>query len=292
MAHLSDEQLHTALAELDQALYNHEQWHKSLMRVLVANIPPDPSDLAPDAHQRCRFGQWYDSCKEGVLLERPAFKALGTAHQQMHESATNLLQRRVDRLEVGVSDLDQFTNLIDRMRLEIQSLRSELIETEQSRDPLTGATNRGRLLTELREQQALVRRGLQECALVMVDLDHFKEVNDRHGHAAGDAVLRRTAACLQAELRAYDQLYRYGGEEFLLLMPESTVDAASTLAERLRSIVETNPVPHNGEEIRVTASFGVAALEAGPPVEESIDRADKALYRAKEAGRNRVDAAA
>jgi diguanylate cyclase (GGDEF)-like protein len=294
MLQLSGEQLQAATAHLDQAVYNHEQWHKGLQRVLIARLPPDDVDLLPDAHLRCRFGQWYESDAAASLREQPAFAALGQAHQQMHESATHLLQRSADDLPIPVSDLDEFSNRLDRMRLEIESLRRELTETAQNRDRLTGARNRTNLLADLREQQALVRRGLQECALVMIDLDHFKEVNDRQGHAAGDAVLSSTASCLQSHVRAYDRLYRYGGEEFLVLMPEVTIDAAATMAERSRVAVDELQIedPSGGPPIRVTASFGGAALDATRPVEESIDRADKALYQAKAGGRNRVEASA
>lgn len=293
MLQLSGQQLQAAIAQLDQAIYNHEQWHKNLVRVLIARLPPDTADMAPDAYQRCRFGQWYDSDGAESLRDHSAFVALGAAHRQMHESAAQLLQRSVDELAISASDFDQFNNVLDRMRLEIQSLRRELAETAQNRDPLTGARNRTGLLADLREQQALVRRGVQECALAMVDLDRFKETNDEHGHAAGDAVLAATSRCLQAKVRPYDHVYRYGGEEFLVVMPQMSVDAALAVGERLRAAVEALEVHEGagGNTLRPTASFGIAALDAERPVEESIDRADKAMYGAKSAGRNRVEAA-
>lgn len=292
MLNLSGQQLQTTIAHLDQAIYNHEQWYKNLLRVLIARLPPDEPDLLPDAHERCRFGQWYQSDGAAELHDDLAFAALGQAHRKMHESAARLLQRSADGLPISVNDLDQFNNLLDNMRLEIQSLRRELAETAQNRDPLTGARNRTNLLSDLREQQALVRRGLQSCALMMIDLDHFKEINDRHGHAAGDAVLVATSQCAQAQVRPYDRLYRYGGEEFLLLMPQVTVDAALKTAERLRVAVAAQEThnPAASPPLRITASFGVAPLDATRPVEESIDRADKAMYQAKAGGRNRVEA--
>jgi diguanylate cyclase len=144
---------------------------------------------------------------------------------------------------------------------------------------------------ELREQHALVRRGLQECSLAMVDIDFFKAVNDTHGHAMGDAVLRSVAQYLQANIRPYDQLYRYGGEEFLLCLPETSVAAAVGLTERLRAGVAAQSIGNStdGPGIRVTASFGVAALDGSLPVEKAIERADQAMYGAKSAGRDRVE---
>ncbi len=290
MLDLSGQRLQSAIAHFDQAIYNHEQWYKNLVRVLIARLPPDEADLQPDAHHRCRFGQWCDSDEADPLRDHPAFVALRDAHQQMHGSATELLRRSADQLPINAPDLDQFTNLLDRLRLEIQSLRQELAETSQNRDPLTGARNRTTLLSDLREQQALVRRGLEACSLIMIDLDHFKRVNDAHGHGTGDAVLASTAASLREHLRPYDRIYRYGGEEFLLLMPQVDLEAALSMADRLRGAVEGQRIdnPAGGEPLKITASFGVAALDGVDPIEGSIDQADKALYEAKEAGRNRV----
>jgi diguanylate cyclase (GGDEF)-like protein len=145
------------------------------------------------------------------------------------------------------------------------------------------------MLSDLREQHALVRRGVQQCSIAILDLDHFKNVNDQHGHPAGDATLASISHCLQTGVRPYDRIYRYGGEEFLVTMPSTTIDSALAVAERLRAAVEASEIRSTGGLVlRITASFGVAALEATRPIEESIDRADKALYRAKASGRNCV----
>lgn len=291
MPYFSIQQLQMAIAQLEQAIYNHEQWYRNLLRVLIARLPPDAPDLMPDAHRRCRFGQWYDSDVAGFLRDHPAFVAIGQVHEQMHRSATHLLQRVAYELPVSANDLDQFNNVLDRLRLELQCLFSEFVETTRNRDPLTGARNRTSLLTDLREQQALVRRGAQHCTLAMIDVDHFKDINDRYGHAAGDAVLVATSRCLQAHVRPYDRIYRYGGEEFPLCMPNTTVDAALEIAERLRIAVAAQQIRYGGGPgLQITASFGVAALDAERPVEESIDRADKSMYQAKTAGRNRIEA--
>jgi diguanylate cyclase (GGDEF)-like protein len=292
MPYFSIQQLQMAIAQLEQAIYNHEQWYKNLLRVLIARLPPDAPDLMPDAHHRCRFGQWYDSDAAGFLRDHPGFVAIGQAHEQMHRNATHLLQRVTYELPVSANDLDQFNNVLDRLRLELQSLRGELVEATHNRDPLTGARNRTSLLADLREQQALVRRGVLHCTLAMIDIDHFKDINDRYGHVAGDAVLASTAQCLHAHVRSYDRIYRYGGEEFLLCMPNTTVDAALEIAERLRIAVAAQQIRHGGSGpgLQITASFGIAALDTEGPVEESIDRADKSMYQAKTAGRNRVEA--
>jgi len=289
---LPGRQLEIVIAHLDQASYNHDQWYRNLVRVLVARLPPDDADLRRDAHQRCRFGQWYESDSIPALREQPAFIALGDAHRSMHDSARRLLQRVDHDLPISANDLDQFSNHLDHMRLELESLRRDLVEMARNRDPLTDARNRGSLLADLREQHALVRRGLQECALVMIDLDHFKAINDTHGHGMGDAVLRGVAQYLQANMRAYDHLYRYGGEEFLLCAPHTSAPQAAALAERLRAGLAELRIHASADDagVGVTASFGVALLDGALTVEDGIEQADQAMYRAKEAGRNCVSA--
>lgn len=286
-------QLQAVLGQLDQALYNHEQWTKGLVRSLVARLPADVTDLRPDAHRRCRFGQWIDSGEADPLREHPTFMALAQSHEQMHRQAADMLRRGDEGLPVSAEEFDQFGNSLDRVRLEIQSLRRELSETLQNRDVLTGARNRVSLLSDLREQQALVRRGVQNCGLVMFDLDHFKLVNDQYGHLAGDAVLVATVSCVQARLRPYDRIYRYGGEEFLITLPGSDLPTTMATAERLRAAIseQVNSSTMATRPRQVTASFGVTMLDASVTIEECIDRADRAMYAAKSRGRNRVECA-
>lgn len=286
----SRQQLLTTIAQLDQALDNHEQWHKGIVRALIAHVPPDAADLEPDAHRRCHLGQWYESDATRSLRDHPAFLALGKAHEQMHSSATKLLQHACDKLPIQAEEIDAFGDVRDRLKLELQSLRQELAEALANRDPLTGARNRLSMLADLREQHALVQRDAQQCAIAIIDLDFFKKVNDHYGHLTGDAVLASTVHCLESLIRPYDRIYRYGGEEFLLCMPNTSVDAAIPLAERLRAAVAAIEVKSSdGAILRVSASFGVAALHKMRSVEESIDKADKAMYLAKHRGRNRVE---
>lgn len=286
------QQLQRAIAQLDQAIDNHEHWYRALLRTLIARAPADPSDLLPDAHHHCRFGQWLASRETEPLHDHPAYAVLVEAHAQMHHDASLLLHRVLNQLPVAETEFDQFSASLDLMRLELHSLRSELADAIEHRDPLTGVRNRTNMLADLREQQALVTRGVLPCSMAIIDLDHFKRINDRHGHPAGDAVLASVARTLDANVRPYDRIYRYGGEEFLVCMPSTTLDQAVELAERLRGAIGSHDpgVAPSGQRLRVTASFGVTSMAPDRPVEESIDRADKALYQAKSGGRNRVTA--
>jgi len=162
-----------------------------------------------------------------------------------------------------------------------------LNEQLYNRDPLTGTNTRIGLLSELREQHELVKRGVQPCSLIMMDLDHFKAVNDRHGHPAGDQVLVETAEFLMKHMRAYDKVFRYGGEEFLICLPSREAAVGLGVVERLReALAQKRFALADGTALHITASFGLALLNPELPVEATLDRADKALYAAKDAGRN------
>jgi diguanylate cyclase (GGDEF)-like protein len=163
-------------------------------------------------------------------------------------------------------------------------------------DVLTGWQNRRYLLVRLMEELARSRRDQSELVCLMLDLDHFKQVNDTYGHAAGDEVLRELAQRVESQVRASDVAARYGGEEFVVLLPHTDVDAGKALAERIRRAVSAEPVSFDDEgEVTVTASIGIATVLPGDEddlktVGDSLlARADVALYRAKAAGRNRVE---
>ncbi len=164
-----------------------------------------------------------------------------------------------------------------------------------SRDPLTDLWNRRRFTEEaLREIALSLRYGHPFC-LAMADIDHFKKINDTHGHAAGDVVLREVADLLRRNLRSSDILARFGGEEFVFLLPQTTVEKGGSVFEKLRGLCSTATVNALGNEIRVTLSFGVSAYdpagERGLPerlLDDLVRRADAALYVSKEQGRNRV----
>ncbi|NYE60767.1 diguanylate cyclase (GGDEF)-like protein [Duganella sp. 1224] len=162
------------------------------------------------------------------------------------------------------------------------------------RDPLTGCYNRRHLHEQLLETEiSRAQRYRLSLTVIMCDLDHFKAVNDTYGHYGGDAVLQRFAALLQSMTRdSIDSVVRYGGEEFLLILPETDLAGGELLAERLRASLAATPVAHEGQQIAVTASFGVASVDFASSAHNAhvnmIAAADDLLYAAKNSGRNRV----
>ena len=130
---------------------------------------------------------------------------------------------------------------------------------------------------------------VDRIGFVMIDIDHFKSINDNHGHLGGDEVLREASRRLKACLRTYDVIGRYGGEEFLVVLPQTDLASAGLVAERMRLAIRETPFDVEGKTIQVTASFGAAQSEdADEDVEKVLRRADDGLYRAKEGGRDRV----
>jgi diguanylate cyclase (GGDEF)-like protein len=169
---------------------------------------------------------------------------------------------------------------------------SDRLAALSTTDPLTGIPNRRALDDHLADELARARRYNTPLAVVMLDLDHFKRLNDRHGHAAGDAVLRHVAHILDAEKRRGDTIARFGGEEFVAILSHADETAAQGWAERVRGRLGASAVDMAGTMLRVTASFGVAAAlpgDAGVAGGEALlASADHALYAAKARGRNRV----
>jgi two-component system cell cycle response regulator len=156
-------------------------------------------------------------------------------------------------------------------------------------DPLTGLSNRRALLSALQVEIAHARRHGSPLSFCLMDVDHFKSVNDTHGHAAGDQVLAAIGGLLRRSLRTPDIPARWGGEEFVVVLKQTDGAGAVVAAERIRKAVEALVIDSGGKRIPVTASIGVAEFKADDSVEALIDRADNAMYRAKTAGRNRVE---
>ncbi|MDB5848651.1 MAG: hypothetical protein JWP29_2403, partial [Rhodoferax sp.] len=172
-----------------------------------------------------------------------------------------------------------------------KELEAELLQLAHT-DSLTGVLNRRAFTERSAEAIAGARRQQRPLAVLMLDIDHFKQVNDGHGHAAGDLAIQRVAAVALRNLRALDLLGRLGGEEFGILLPETTAGEALATAERLRNAIAADLLVNDGSEIALTVSIGLSSLRPGEDIQALYQRADQALYAAKRAGRNRVFVAA
>jgi diguanylate cyclase (GGDEF)-like protein len=197
--------------------------------------------------------------------------------------------RSGEQIQLGPNIIYRFAMTDDvEERLQRQLFESAI------RDPLTGAYNRKYLDERLAAEVAHARRHGTKLALLMLDLDDFKSTNDRHGHLAGDAVLRQVCEEIRSLIRLEDIFARFGGEEFVVITRGDSVENAALLGERLRRAIVATPIQFDGASIPVSVSIGVAGLdevERPAKPEDLIDRADGRLYRAKQLGRNRVTSA-
>jgi diguanylate cyclase (GGDEF)-like protein len=206
----------------------------------------------------------------------------------MDAGADDYITKPFDQNELQVR-LRAGTRLVD---LQSQLLKArEDLRDQATRDSLTRLWNRSSILGELGRELARSERDSRPLGVVIVDLDHFKHVNDTYGHLAGDAVLREAARRMQNSIRQYDSIGRYGGEEFLILFPGCSEVDSYAQADRLRKQLGQTEMSLNDTSVRITASFGVTTALPGErwTPEVLIRKADEALYVAKKSGRNRVE---
>lgn len=175
---LSQNDMRNALAELEQALFHHEQWWEALSRTLICNLSPDQRDIDAQPQRKCQFGQWLYGPNSHSLASHPSFAEIKSAHERMHRCATDLLIASMQRQPISLEAYERFNNALKQMRLEVMTTKQELEHAIYNIDALTGAASRFGMLTKLREQQALVQSKVHFCCLAMMDLDCFKRVND------------------------------------------------------------------------------------------------------------------
>jgi diguanylate cyclase (GGDEF)-like protein len=232
-----------------------------------------------------------------VGLAAAAAVGLGLARSIL--DPLRLLKAGADQFRAGdlshripLSSRDEFGQLggtFNTMAEKLQKDQADLADLSQ-RDGLTGLDNYREFRRQLSEEAQRSLRYGRPFSLLMLDLDHFKQVTDTYGHLAGDEALRSLAGLIRREMRPVDRIARYGGEEFVIILPETTTAGALATAERIRDIVATRPIPVNGDrEVTLTVSIGVGTYPDDADTEERlVGAADQALYVAKNGGRNRV----
>jgi two-component system cell cycle response regulator len=212
---------------------------------------------------------------------------LGSRNGTWYENASLVgRQKLIDGQRISIGG-----TVLRLSRLDHQDLATALALSDAARkDPLTSAFNRGYFDRRLAAEVERSHQNERSTSLVMIDLDHFKKINDQFGHTAGDAVLRSVGHILAAVTRVEDVVARYGGEEFAVIVPGATTLGAALLAQRARTAIENAVIDHDARQLRVTASLGVATIERGSTYEalDLVRTADEALYAAKHEGRNRV----
>lgn len=217
---------------------------------------------------------------------RSTIAELGNAEEkELILRLARALTEKADTIQQAVArtrdELQATRGTLERMAAELSETRQSLLE-----DALTGAHNRRGMDAVLAREVARARRNESRLTVAMIDIDHFKDVNDTYGHDAGDRLLAHISMVARSVLRESDALVRYGGEEFLLILPDADIKGAEFVIERLRLMIGRSPLIYDQHRIEVTFSCGIARLKEGENGHSLVLRADRALYEAKRAGRN------
>jgi|GEM_PF-382376 len=271
------------LGDLDRALATSREDHGASLegsRALQTGVADEVDGLRESVAQAADI----DSLRH--LVERRLVTI--SSHVQHH------LDGEMQRNSTANERIDRLEGELRETRAASEELRRRVDEAQEraSRDGLTGALNRAAFDERLTAEHARARRHANSLSLLFWDLDHFKSINDTWGHQAGDRVLEHVTELLRKDLRESDCLARYGGEELVILLPETPLDGALKVAEKLRRLVADTHFHYQSDRVPVTISCGAAELHPDESAAELVKRADAALYQAKEAGRNRCRAAA
>lgn len=277
------------VAELDAAVESHLDWTRRVLRCAVLKTAPGDDVLARDAHCRCRFGRWIGKYHERFkVIDEPATVRLLACHEEMHDAVRHLCSALLSSGVGKAEDLDIFEDRQLRLIAELAHFKTEILASGARIDALTGLPLRHGLEIEFARFRAGTKRLGMRAAVMIIDIDHFKRVNDIHGHVVGDQALRHVAELLSAQSRREEPVFRYGGEEFLRLVRVDSAAEASEGAERMLQTLRDCPMPLDGGGLlAMTASCGIAFVEPSETLEHVIARADGALYGAKAAGRDR-----
>ena len=264
-------------------------WSRRILRCAVLRSTPGDDVLDPMAHTLCRFGAWFSANRgEFEALDAASARRLEQVHQAMHDTIRSLCTQ-VMAGQPGLSgDLVQFEASQTELINLLANYKTLILSRAVRHDPLTGLPLRYNVENDFVLYQKEARRNRSLLYVVMIDVDHFKPINDTYGHQVGDLVLRYVAGTLKQGLRADEPLYRFGGEEFLWLLKCKSAEEARKSARRILASVGTTPVPiDDGETLRLTITMGLALAGEMEDLTSAIKRADMALYEGKQGGRNR-----
>ena len=275
------------LKGLSTSLLHHSQWTKVFHRELICKDSSDKIDISDNAHYFCKFGKWYHSLSNTDLKQDPCYQEVGNLHIELHKKAKKLLDRKHSGKDINVEVYDDFFNTANNFRIAVQDLQFSLISKICAVDHLTGVWNRHAMSYIISKEHERARRTGNKSAMAILDFDNFKQINDAYGHVAGDQALKMTIDFFVKRLRKYDIVFRYGGDEFLILFPETNIDQASQLLGRLQQELKNIPILIDDKnEVNISVSIGLSIMDGKSDYDETIKMADQALIEAKMEGRD------
>ena len=283
--HLKPDEIQSFASNIEQVKLDHVHRLNLFNEQLIFNRITEASFHDPTV---CSFGRWYASIPNTELKDN-VIAHIGIVHDKLHNQASLLLNKKDQNGSFTAHEYQRFVDLQEQFIRKLDALYSSVVSTKYGIDHLTRLPNRELSQLILEKDYAMFERNNGDYCVSIVDIDHFKKVNDKYGHLAGDRVLQLTSKIFSVHLRKYDSVCRYGGEEFIFTLPDTDIVEAENIMNRLRIEIQNHSIGINEEEkISVTCSFGLSKFTLGESLEVTIDKADKALYLAKESGRNQV----
>jgi len=281
--------LEALIQGIDHGIEAHLAWNQHLLRCALLHEAPGADVFRPDAHLHCPFGAWLSSHRyELETFDEALVERIAQAHQGMHDAVRLMCHRVLQGRPAIAADLAAYEQGQTTMVTLLNEMRERLAEAATHHDLLTGLPLRHGLEYTFGLRRKDARRSEAKLWLAMIDVDHFKSVNDHHGHAIGDIALQHIAQCLVGCLRETDALFRFGGEEFLALFLVREPQGVELLAARLLEAVSAAPLTTaSGVTLHLTVTVGLARVRADEDLASATERADRAMLLGKAQGRGR-----
>jgi diguanylate cyclase len=277
------------IAELDAAVEAHMNWTRRVLRCVVLCEPPGEDVLAPSAHTLCRFGSWFVQNRDWFeQINAQDTRSLETVHQAMHDAIRSICEDVLAGRPGQSLRLEDFEQTQAELIRLLAGFKTGFLVNAVQFDPLTGLPLRYGIEHKFELMHGVCKRNRLLLFVMMIDADHFKQINDTFGHPVGDIALCHLADVLKRTKRGEEPLYRFGGEEFLLLMHVKSHDEATHAAQRFVDAVRNAPLPISREQsLNMSVTLGLSCVGDDEDLASAIKRADKALYQGKWAGRDR-----
>ncbi len=279
---------HVIPKEMVHQFYDPSIKHIDYFRNFLESFLKDEKFKSTD-YNTCEFGVWLKNDGKSLVNDDLIYKNVKTLHKIFHnliEIAENYKENKLYKeLFFTINEIENASlHIINNLSF----LNTKLLAYEFSKDPLTGALTRRGFNKIIQKHFEIAEITGLPMSVIITDIDFFKKINDTYGHLAGDEALKHFVKIIKENLRKSDYVFRFGGEEFVILLPNTTLEEAVEIAERIRKSLENSPLIYEGKEIKITASFGVKEVHPDEPIDKIIKEADEKLYKAKESGRNKV----
>lgn len=274
----------SAILGLNNSSEAHFKWLVKVLHFIANKNAVMPELTCCDAHKICNFGQWLNEHLAEDRNDRSFLLNIDRKHTDIHFTCRALVEA-VRRGEASCERFERFESALLAFNASLTEYKTHLLQLRSSYDTLTGLP----LRRTLDDSFAGMVDQFSQTGLyaLLLDIDHFKKINDNYGHLVGDGVLRSLALTLEDNVRKSETVYRYGGEEFIIILHAATRKEACIAAERIRKLIAGNVMNVSGHKIMITFTAGLTRIEEDEVLREVLERSDKALYHGKETGRNR-----